>query len=154
MDPSQLECILPGLCQNFNIETLNFACNGLNDSASHLLSRIVSAQSERRDQVVWAYALRGELPPDDDYKMGLKEIILSHNSLGDITASELVLALRNDIFMRSVDLRSNDIGEEWARELVLMLRDNKTLTNMDLRENPGFSEREHRELALMLLRNI
>ena len=109
LTPSLLEGIMPALCQNISIETLNFACNGLDDKSSYLMAKIISAQSERRDNIVWAYSLRGELPPDNEYKKGLKEIILSHNNFSYILASEFVLALRNDVYLRSIDLRNNNI---------------------------------------------
>ena len=124
---------MPGLTRNVNLESLSLACNGLDDKASHLIVKIVSAQSERRDHIVWAYSLRGELPPDNDYKQGLKEIVLSHNSFSDILAADLILALRNDLYMRSVDLRNNDIRERECREFVKLFNTNKTLTNIDLR---------------------
>lgn len=104
--------------------------------------------------MVWSYSLRGELPPDNEYKQGLKELILSHNEFSDILASEMILALRNDLYIRSVDLRNNNISENWCSEFVKLMKDNHTLTNIDLRENPGFSSRMHRDLALCLLRNI
>jgi hypothetical protein len=86
--------------------------------------------------------------------MGLKQIILSHNNYSDILASELTLALRNDVYVRSIDLRNNNIGEEWISELVKVMRTNTTLTNLDLRENPGLTQKLHRGLALHLLKNI
>ena len=68
LDTTLLEALMPGLCQNKSIETLNFACNALDDKSSYLISKIISAQSERRDHIVWSYSLRGELPPNDEYK--------------------------------------------------------------------------------------
>ena len=84
----------------------------------------------------------------------MKQIILSHNNYSDILASELALTLRNDVYIRSVDLRNNNIGEEWVGELIKVMKTNTTLTNMDLRENPGLTQKLHRGLALHLLRNI
>lgn len=104
--------------------------------------------------MVWSYSLRGELPPDDEYKLGLKELVLSHNNFSDTTASELVLALRNDLYVRSLDLRNNLVTDRWCLEFVRLMHDNKSLTNVDLRLNPGFTQKMHRELALSLLRNI
>lgn len=66
----------------------------------------------------------------------------------------MVLILRNDLYIRSVDLRNNDINEEWVNEFVKLLDTNISLTNVDLRENPGFNTKNHRELALGLLKNI
>ena len=145
---------MPGLCKNVNLERLSLACNGLTDKSSHLVVKVVNAQSERRDHIVWAYSLRGELPPSDDYKKGLKEIVLSHNNFGEILASDLVLALRNDLYMRSVDLRNNNIPESECKEFIKLFKTNKDLTNVDLRLNEGFSARLHREMALRLLKNI
>jgi hypothetical protein len=54
-------------------------------------------------------------------------------------ASEIVLALRNDIYMRSIDLRSNNISENWVVEFVKLFDTNFSLTNLDLRENEGFN---------------
>ena len=88
---------------------------------------------------MWAYSLRGELPPNNEYKEGLKQFILSHNNYSDILASELVLTLRNDVYMRSVDLRNNNITETWTCELVKVMDNNSSLTNLDLRENPGLT---------------
>ena len=87
---------MPGLCQSRSLEVINLACNGIDDRASYLLAKVISAQSERRDNVVWSYSLRGEVPPGQEDKRGLKSMILSHNALGDPTASELVLAIRHD----------------------------------------------------------
>ena len=90
---------------------MNLACNGLDDKSSYLIAKIISAQCERRDHIVWAYSLRGELPPNEEYKLGLKQLILSHNNYSDILASELSLTLRNDVYVRSIDLRNNNVGE-------------------------------------------
>jgi hypothetical protein len=154
LDISLVEALMPGLCQNRSIETVNLSCNGLDDRCSYLISKIVSSQGERRDNIVWTYSLRGELPPSNEYKEGLKQIILTHNSFSDVLASELVIALRNDVYMRSVDLRCNMVSERWVVEFAKLLRTNKTLTNVDLRENVGLTTKHHRNIALSLLSNI
>ena len=92
---------MPGLCQNVGLEYVNFSCNGLDDKASYLVSKIISAQCERRDNIVWSYSLRGELPPDDEYKKGLKAINLNYNNFTDVLATEMILALRNDVYFFS-----------------------------------------------------
>ncbi len=69
-------------------------------------------------------------------------------------AADIILQLRTDIYMKSVDLRNNEINEHWCREFVKLLDNNKTLTSIDLRENEGFTTRIHRQLALGLMQNI
>jgi hypothetical protein len=66
-------------------------------------------------------------------------LILSYNEFSDTLAGEIVLALRNDIYMRSIDLRSNNISENWIIEFVKLFDTNYSLTNLDLRENAGFN---------------
>lgn len=81
-------------------------------------------------------------------------MILSHNNFSDNFASDLILVLRNDLYMRSIDLKNNEISEYWVNEFVKLLDSNISLTNLDLRENPGLTKRLHRELAISLIQNI
>lgn len=123
----------------------------MDDRSSYLIAKIINAQCERRDEIVWSYSLRGELPPDNEYKRGLKEILISHNNFGQALAHELILSLRNDIYIRSLDLRNNSLPEHWVKEFVKLLATNKSLTNFDLRENEGFTEKIRIALAFRLL---
>jgi hypothetical protein len=43
IDNGLLEVIMPSFCQNRCIETLNLACNGLDDKTSYLISKIITA---------------------------------------------------------------------------------------------------------------
>jgi hypothetical protein len=43
LDITMLEAIMPALCQNRCLETINIACNGLNDKASYLIAKIISS---------------------------------------------------------------------------------------------------------------
>ena len=79
---------------------------------------------------------------------------MSHNNFSDILASEMVLALKTDVYLRSIDLRNNNISEKWCSEFLQVFEFNLALTNIDLRLNDGFTNKMHRELALRLLKNI
>ena len=41
LDLSVIEAIMPGLCQNKSIETIDFSCNGLDDKSSYLIAKII-----------------------------------------------------------------------------------------------------------------
>ena len=43
LDLSSIEAMMPALCQNRCLETLNLACNGLDDKSSYLIAKIISA---------------------------------------------------------------------------------------------------------------
>ena len=43
LDCAMLEALMPALCQNKGLETLNLACNGLDDNSSYLIAKIISA---------------------------------------------------------------------------------------------------------------
>lgn len=45
----------------------------------------------------------------------------------------MILALRNDLYIRSVDLKSNNISESFIKEFLLLFNTNQSLTNLDLR---------------------
>lgn len=126
----------------------------MGDKCAPLICKLLSSQSERRDNVVWLAGLRGEAPESKSYKNGLQSIILRYNSFKDFTASEISRVLLYDIYLRSIDMRNNLIKEKGTKELFSVMKSNKTLLNLDLRGNSGFTSIYHRKIAIKLLNNI
>ena len=65
-----------------------------------MVSRIISRQCQRRDQVIWMYGLRNEKPFNNDYSQGLISINISNNDLSDISADDISNALLYDAYIR------------------------------------------------------
>lgn len=98
-----------------------------------MIARIISRQSQRRDQFVWMLSLRNEKPLNNDFAKGLISINLSNNAFSSDTAEELANALTIDCYIRKVDLSNNSITEDGCKKLIKSLRKNMTIINMDLR---------------------
>ena len=81
--------------------------NNLGDKYGRMISRIISRHSQRRDQVVWFYSLRNELPPSNEYKKGLMFINLNGNNLSKDSAECISSALYSDQYIRAIYLNNN-----------------------------------------------
>jgi hypothetical protein len=104
-----------------------------------MIGRIISRQSQRRDQIVWMYGLRNEKPTNNDYAKGLVEINLSNNNLSDISADDIANALGYDVYLRvnfkiikKINLSNNQIFEEGCKKFIHVLRKNNSIVNLDL----------------------
>lgn len=83
------------------------AANGLADfECGELLSKIIVAHCEYRDQVYWKYGLRDEIPHPSAV-IGLKKVDFSFNKLGEKACKYLGQALKADRYLLSLNLRSN-----------------------------------------------
>ncbi|CAI2366044.1 unnamed protein product [Moneuplotes crassus] len=148
------EYLVPAMKQNKSIEILDLSCNYMRDEMSTFISKIISLQSERRDQAVWLAGLREELPEQKELKSGLKSLILRHNDFSQALCSDISRVLYFDIYLKSLDLRNNLIEAKGIKEMKYFLNANKSLINLDIRQNPGLSSKLHRTIVVKLLRNI
>ena len=78
---------------------------------------------EKRDEVVWKYALRDELPPPEALE-GLKKFDLSFNKLGSKAAFAIGKTLKNDKYLISLNLKQNLLNDQDAKMLLSYLEDN------------------------------
>ena len=63
--------------------------------------------------------------------------------------------MKNDQYLRLVDLRHNQFTKELLEEFVEQyLKHNRSLFAIDMRHNPGFSENIMKRSALVMLKNI
>jgi len=63
-----LELIFSALAENKTINILDLSQNRLDDACGRMIGAIISQHGQRRDEVVWAFSLRGEPPGDIDMK--------------------------------------------------------------------------------------
>jgi hypothetical protein len=137
----------------FPVRELSLAANGLTDADfGEQVAKIVSMHMEKRDEVVWKYALRDELPPTEALE-GLKKFDLSFNKLGSKTVFAIGKALKNDKYLISLNLKQNMLNDENAKLLLSYLEDNETLFNLDMRYNVDIKQKTFRKCAMKLLGN-
>ena len=148
------EIILKGILNHEMIRCLDLSNNKLNDKYSSIITRIIQRQAQRRDQIVWSYQLRNELPNDNNYKLGLISINLHGNKLGKQSAELISNALVSDQYIRYIDLSKNEFDNISCKLFIHMMRKNNTLLTVDLRENPGYDEFINPRIVMKMSKNI
>ena len=150
---TSFETLIKSLFNHPNISHLDLSNNNLNDKFGNVISKLISKQAQRRDQIIWSYGLRNENPPSN-YKTGLISINLSGNKLGNESAEYLVKVLTSDQYLRAVYLNDNKIANEFCKRFIYMMRKNMSLLTIDLRGNPGYDEFIHSRIVMKMAKNM
>ena len=148
------ELLLKGILSHEIIRFLDLSNNKLNDNYCPMIARIIQRQAQRRDQIVWSYQLRNELPSDNNYKIGLISLNLHGNYLGSKSAKLISSALNNDQYIRYIDLSKNYFDNSSCKLFVHMMRKNNTLLTVDLRDNSGYDEFINPRIVMKMSKNI
>ena len=148
------ELLLKGILFHEIIRFLDLSNNKLNDNYCPMIARIIQRQAQRRDQIVWSYQLRNELPSDNNYKIGLISLNLHGNYLGSKSAKLISSSLNNDQYIRYIDLSKNYFDNSSCKLFVHMMRKNNTLLTVDLRDNSGYDEFINPRIVMKMSKNI
>ena len=148
------EVLLKGVLTHEILRFLDLSNNKLNDNYCPMISRIIQRQAQRRDQIVWSYQLRNEMPSDNNYKIGLISLNLHGNYLGPKSAKLISDTLNNDQYIRYIDLSKNYLDNSACKAFVHMMRKNNTLLTVDLRDNLGYDEFINPRIVMKMSKNI
>ena len=148
------EILLKGLLNHIKIGTLNLKNNNMGDKFGNMIGRIIARQTYRRDQIIWLYSLRNEIPKNNDHTIGLISLDLSRNELSSYSADCITTALASDQYVRSIILTYNQFDKESCKKFIYMLRKNMGLLNIDLRHNPGYDDNVKKRLVMKMSKNI
>ena len=121
---------------------INLAYNNIKDSDGDLIAKIVSYQTQNRDQLKWKGDLRTQQQVNN---MGLSELHLQYNKLGGNFIINILNALKYDEYIKVLDLRKNLftttlLEDTTTYDFVRSLQRNESITNIDLRGNQGFNK--------------
>ena len=153
-DQKAFELIIGSLLIHPSILYIDLSYNNLKDKYGKILGRLITRQSQRRDQVIWAYGLRNEKPPNNDYTRGLISIGLKGNLFNEITSFNMSNSLLTDQYIRSIDLSENNLNKESCKMFIKIMRKNNVLLNLDLQNNPGYDEEIHARIVMKMSKNI
>ena len=153
-DQKAFELIIGSLLIHPSILYIDLSYNNLKDKYGKILGRLITRQSQRRDQVIWAYGLRNEKPPNNDYTRGLISIGLKGNLFNEITSFNISNSLLIDQYIRSIDLSENNLNKESCKMFIKIMRKNNVLLNLDLQNNPGYDEEIHARIVMKMSKNI
>lgn len=148
------EILVKGLLNHESIEYLDLKNNDLGDKYGNMVGRIIARQTYRRDQVIWLYGLRNELPLTKDYTLGLIYLNLNGNNLSSYSADCITTSLASDQYVRSIILTNNNFDAVSCKKFIYMLRRNITLLNVNLRDNPGYDDNIETRLVMKISKNI
>lgn len=98
------------------------------------------------------YKSRAETPEDDIALNGICEINLSYNRLDTHFVRHLEDFLRNDRWLKSLNLRGNIIDDVGLNILNDVLDYNQALLSLDVRDNVGTSK--SKSIFVKLVRNM
>lgn len=148
------EMLLKGLFNHEKIENLDLQKNGFGDKYGDMIARIISRQTDRRDQLIWLAAIRNEFPDKKDINSGLISINLNGNKLSSYAADCITTALSSDQYIRSIILSNNEFDLDSCKKFIYMLRRNISLLNIDLKSNPGYNDNIQKRLIIKMSKNI
>ena len=154
LDIESYETLLKGLFNHEKIEYLDLQNNNLEDKYGNMIGRIISRQTDRRDQLIWLYAIRNEFPNKNEFGGGLISINLNGNNLSSYSADCITTALALDQYVRSIILTNNKFDSNACKKFIYMLRRNMTLLNIDLKSNPGYNDNVQKRLIIKMSKNI
>ena len=154
LDLNSYEILLESLLNQNALSFLDLSNNNLGDKYGRMISRIISRHSQRRDQVVWFYSLRNELPSSNEYKKGLMFINLNGNNLSRDSAECISSVLYSDQYIRAIYLNNNKFDNQSCKKFIYMMRKNLSLLTIDLRSNPGYDDDIHHRLVIKMSKNI
>ena len=148
------EILLKSLLKHEMLKYLDLSNNNFSDKYGEMVALIISTQSQRRDQILWASGLRNESPQINESSKGLVSINLRGNKLSSYSAECLTKALSHDQYIRILDLSENNLDNSACKKFIHMMRKNNILLTVDLRENPGYDEVIYQRMIMKMSKNI
>ncbi|XP_064595823.1 centrosomal protein of 78 kDa-like [Liolophura sinensis] len=131
-----LETICRGIKNSTTINSLNLTGCCLSWKGAECLAKVIKHQAMKRHNEAWRDSLRYRRP-DLDRMPGIRRITVNNNPLlGDQGAILLAEALKDDLWLKALDLQSCGISSSGARTLLEVLKYNTTVVVLDVRRNP------------------
>lgn len=148
-----LEVLCKGIKNSHSLTSLNFTGCSLTWKGGDTLSKVVKHQAIKRHNEAWQDSLRYRRP-DLDRMSGIRRITVNCNPLlGDQGALSLAEALKDDLWLKALDLQQCGLGDTGAKALLEVLKYNTTLVVMDLRQNPMVEQEVLRSIMEQVMIN-
>lgn len=123
-----------------NIRSVDLSgCSLSAASVNNGLVDLIKKQQVKRHEQYWAQSLRyRSVNPDIMY--GLRRLTLNDNmGLGDYAVAELFEVLKDDLYIKAVDLQNCGLTDHSGRMALSTLMINDTLVVLDIRKNSFIS---------------
>lgn len=131
-----LDIVCKGIKNSTSINSVNFTGCSLTSKGADSLAKVIKHQGTRRHNEAWRDSLRYRRP-DLDRMPGIRRITINNNPMmGDQGAALLAEALKDDLWLKALDMQGNGISSNGAKALLDVLKYNTTLVVLDVRRNP------------------
>lgn len=131
-----LEAICHGLQGSHKPRVLSFSSCQIDCASAEALASLLQLQVMQFHGKAWQDGLP-EQPLALDAFRGLCRLTLCSNPLGDEGVAVLLAALKDDLWVKALDLQNCGIGNAGATAVLNFLDENHTLEVVDLRRNPS-----------------
>ncbi|XP_046585352.1 centrosomal protein of 78 kDa-like [Haliotis rubra] len=131
-----IEVLCHGIKNCTNLSSINLTACSLTSQGAECLAQVIKHQAVKRHNEAWRDSLRYRRP-DLDRMPGIRRITINSNPmLGDEGATVLAEALKDDLWLKALDMQGCGISTSGARVLLDVLKYNTTLVVLDVRANP------------------
>ncbi|XP_074651342.1 centrosomal protein of 78 kDa-like isoform X1 [Tubulanus polymorphus] len=131
-----LDILCKGIKNSVYIQSLNLTGCCLSWVGADALSKVIKHQAIKRHNEAWKDSLRYRRP-NLDGMTGIRRITVNKNPLiGDQGAFSLAEALKDDLWLKALDLQQCGVTDTGAKALLQVLKYNTTMVVLDLRANP------------------
>ncbi|XP_047105903.1 centrosomal protein of 78 kDa [Schistocerca piceifrons] len=118
-----------------NVHSLNISACDIGQSGGYCISQLLKYQQLERYSETWKEALRYRIV-DVDRMPGIRRVSINNNTrLGDAGLMYLVECLKDDLWLKAIDLQNCGITNQGAQEILKLLKVNTILTVVDVRNN-------------------
>ncbi|KAJ9580749.1 hypothetical protein L9F63_024075 [Diploptera punctata] len=142
------------LCQAIksltNIVSIDLSNCGLTDEGALSIAKVIQHQKIQRCSESWKHTLRYR-EADLDALPGLRRITLNHNThIQDLGLLDLVDVVKDDLFLKALDMQNCGVGDVGATAVLDMLKSNVSLAIVDLRANQDVNSQLLKEIMQQL----
>jgi len=128
------ELLVMSVKKSLSLISINFSACNLTWKSAEQVAVIIKYQAAQRHGEAWQDSLRYRRP-DLDRMSGLHRVTLCDNSISDSGARILADALKDDLWLKALDLQNCSISADGALILKESLAFNRSLWVLDLRRN-------------------
>ncbi|XP_015376850.1 PREDICTED: centrosomal protein of 78 kDa-like [Diuraphis noxia] len=137
-----------------NIRSVDLSgCSLSRASVKSGLLDVIKKQQVKRHEECWAHSLRYR-SANPDIMHGLRRLTLNNNtSIGDAGLADLFESLKDDYYVKAVDLQNCGLTDHGAQLALSTLMINNSLVVLDVRENPTISSAMLEAIMIQLYDN-
>uniref|UniRef100_H2XSH8 Centrosomal protein of 78 kDa n=1 Tax=Ciona intestinalis TaxID=7719 RepID=H2XSH8_CIOIN len=128
-------------------------CN-ITSAGAEMIAKLVKHQATQRHSEAWADGLRYRTP-NLSLMSGIRRISLNSNPMiSDEGAEAFADALKDDLWLKALDLQHCGISSEGADKIMSTIKHNNTIVVLDIRGNPMVDTGTLRKVLGKVLMNV